>query len=422
MIGISPLSMFREMNMKQIVSIFFIIVFLGVQPLFGQLPDSQTEPSPSPTQEEKPLENDEQDTELISPSNNEKQETENTSQSTPEETSVDSNKQEAEPNAELVSPSNNEKQETENESQSTPEEISVDSDKQEAEPNREKVETQEPLDTPEPTLPKWQGRQRIFKLVNDYQLKADDAITTLVMIAGDATIQGTVTGNILIIGGDVALAPGSQVKGMLRVIGGQITGNLESAKNASVSNHWRTLPAVADVLMHPHAVWDIKKHRNFRLTTLKFGLLLLTYLLIALVFPRPINAISSLLTRRPIECILFSILMFVVIPAVFVVLILSIIGYPFLLLCICFLVPLALCGKAAIFFTLGSTLLAGRLKPLAVIFGFIPYFMATEIPHVDWIAFLTFNGIGISLCILAILSTASSQRQGKNTHWSERVR
>ncbi len=311
--------MFKEMNMKQIGSIFFIIVFLSVQPLFGQLPDSQTEPSSPPTQEEKPVENGEQNAELVSPSTQE-------------------------------TPLESEKQETENESQSTPEEISVDSDKQEAVPNREKVETEEPLDTPEPTLPKWQGRQRIFKLVNDYQLKADDVITTLVMIAGDATIQGTVTGNILIIGGDVALAPGSQVKGMLRVIGGQITGNLESAKNASVSNHWRTLPAVADVLMHPHAVWDIKKHRNFRLTTLKFGLLLLTYLLIALVFPRPINAISSLLTRRPIECILFSILMFVVIPAVFVVLILSIIGYPFLLLCICFLVPLALCGKAAIFF------------------------------------------------------------------------
>lgn len=373
------------MNMKRIGFTLFIIVLFGIQPLSGQLPDSQTEPSSPPTQEEKPVENGKQ-------------------------------------NAELVSPSNDEKQDVENASQSTPEEISVDNEKQETVPNREKVETEEQLDASEPELPKWQGRQRIFKLVNDYQLKADDMITTLVMIAGDATIQGTVTGNILIIGGDVALAPGAQVKGMLKVIGGQITGNLESAENSSVSNHWRILPAVADVLMRPHTFWDIKKHRNFRLTTLKFALLLLTYLLIALVFPRPTNAISSLLTRRPIECILFSILMFVVIPAVFVLLILSIIGYPFLLLCICLLVPLALCGKAAIFFTLGSTLLAGRLKPLAVIFGFIPYFMATEIPHVDWVAFLTFNGIGISLCILAILNTMSSQSQSKSIHWSERAR
>ena len=379
------------MNMKRIGFIFFIIVIFGVQPLFGQLPDSQTEPSSPVTQEEKLVENDEQNTEVVSPSTQE-------------------------------APSESEKQDTENALSPTPEEISVDSDKQDTMPEKEKVEIEEPSDASDPVPPKWQGRQRIFKLVNDYQLKADDTITTLVMIAGDATIQGKVTGNILVIGGDVALAPGAQVKGMLRVIGGEITGNLESAKNSSVSNHWRTLPAIADVLMRPHTVWDIRKHRNFRLTTLKFALLLLTYLLITLAFPRPINAISSLLTRRPIECILFGILMFVVIPAVFVVLILSIIGYPFLLLCICLLVPLALCGKAAIFFTLGSTLLAGRLKPLAVIFGFIPYFMATEIPHVDWIAFLAFNGIGISLCILGVLSAMSSQSQGKNIHWSERVR
>jgi hypothetical protein len=379
------------MNIKRIGFVLFIIVILGIQPLFGQLLDPQTEdPSPS-TQEEKPVENSEQNTEIVSPSTQE-------------------------------ASSEDEKQDTENASLSTPEETFVDSDEQDPTPDSEQVESGEPLDASDPALTKWQGRQRIFKLVNDYQLKASDVITTLVMIAGDATIQGTVTGNILIIGGDVALAPGAQVKGMLRVIGGEITGNLESAKNSSVSNHWKTLPAVADVLMRPHTVWDIKKHRNFRLTALKFVLLLLTYLLIALVFPRPINAISSLLTRRPIESILFGILMFVVIPAVFVVLILSIIGYPFLLLCICLLVPLALCGKTAIFFTLGGTLLAGRLKPLAVIFGFVPYFMATEIPHVDWIVFFTFNGIGISLCILASLSVLSSQNQSKNIHWSERVR
>ncbi len=376
--------------MKQIGFIFIIVIF-GVQPLFGQLSDPQTEPSSPATQEEKPVENDEQNTELVSPS----------TQDVPLE---------------------NEKQDTENASLSTPEETSVDSDKQDLIPEIEKVETEEPPDTLDLALPKWQGRQRIFKLVNDYQLKANDVITTLVMIAGDATIQGTVTGNILIIGGDVALAPGAQVKGMLRVIGGEITGNLESAKNSSVSNHWKTLPAVADVLMRPHTVWDIRKHRNFRLTLVKFVLLLLTYLLIALAFPKPINAISSLFAGRPIESILFGILMFIVIPVISVVLILSIVGYPFLLLCICLLVPLALCGKTAIFFTLGSTLLAGRLKPLAVIFGFIPYFMATEIPHVDWIAFLAFNGIGISLCILAALSAMSSQSQGKNIHWSERVR
>jgi hypothetical protein len=247
-------------------------------------------------------------------------------------------------------------------------------------------------------------------------------MTTLVLISGDATIHGTVTGNVLVIGGDVELVLGAEVKGMVQVVGGQIIGNLESVKGYSVSNNWRILPAVANLLMHPHSVWDIRKHRNFQLTTMKFALLLLTYLLIAVTFPKPINAISSLLARRPIGSILFGFLMFIVIPVAGTLLILSIVGFPFLLLSICLLVPLALCGKTAIFYTLGSTLLAGRLKPLAVIFGFIPYFMATEIPHVDWVTFLLFNAIGIGISILSIISAMSSQSQSKNIHWSERVR
>ena len=127
-----------------------------------------------------------------------------------------------------------------------------------------------------------------------------------------------------------------------------------------------------------------------------------------------------MLSEKPIGSLLFSILMFIVMPAVAVVLILSIVGYPFLLLCICLLVPVALCGKTAIFLTLGSTLLAGKLRPLAVVFGFIPYFMATEIPHVDWIAFLTFNGVGIGICVLSALNEMYQNQT--NINWAERVR
>ena len=381
--------------MKHFVYINIIIFCFGFQPLFAQTTES---PSPLP-QEEKSVENDKQNAELVSPTTQEQHSATQVNQS-PEDV----------------------KQDTENAAPSTLEENPTDSDENDLSPIIEEVEDEEPLDTPDPELPKWKGKRRFFKIVNDHLLKADEAATTLVLIAGNATIQGTVTGNVLVIGGDVDLAPTAEVKGMLQVIGGQIYGNLESVEHFSVSNGWRIAPAAAQLLMHPHSVWDIKKHRNFRLTTIKFGILLLTYLLIAVAFPKPINAISSLLARRPIGSILFCFVMFVVIPVVSWVLILSIVGFPFLLLGIFLLVPLALCGKTAIFYTFGSTLLAGRLKPLAVIFGFIPYFMATEIPHVDWVTFLVFNGVGIGICILSTLNVMSPKSQGKNIHWSERVR
>ncbi len=378
--------------MKQIAILLLITVICGIQPLYAQTPESP----PTLPEEDKSVEDNSQITEPVSQSTQEQQST----------TQVDQS-------------SEDEKQDIENNPLPPPEEIPTDSDEQDMISTIKEIE--EPPDTPDPALPKWRGERRFFKIVNDYLLEADEVLTTLVLLAGNASIQGTVTGNVLVIGGDVDIAPGAEIKGMLQVIGGQIYGNLESVEHFNVSNGWRIAPAAAQLLMHPHTIWDIKKHRNFRLTAMKFGILLLTYLLIAIAFPRPINAISAMLTNRPIGSILFGLLMFVVVPVVSWVLILSIVGFPFLLLGIFLLVPLALCGKTAIFYTLGSTLLAGRLRPLAVIFGFIPYFMATEIPHVDWVTFLVFNGVGIGICILSTLKAMSSPSQTKNVHWSERI-
>lgn len=375
--------------MKQIAILLLITVICGIQPLYAQTPESP----PTLPEEDKSVEDNSQITEPISQTTQEQQSTTQADQS-----------------------SEDEKQDTENDPLPPPEEIPTDSDEQDMISTIEEIEG-----PPDPALPKWRGERRFFKIVNDYLLEADEVLTTLVLLAGNASIQGTVTGNVLVIGGDVDIAPGAEIKGMLQVIGGQIYGNLESVEHFNVSNGWRIAPAAAQLLMHPHTIWDIKKHRNFRLTAMKFGILLLTYLLIAVAFPRPINAISSMLVNRPIGSILFGLLMFVVVPVVSWVLILSIVGFPFLLLGIFLLVPLALCGKTAIFYTLGSTLLAGRLRPLAVIFGFIPYFMATEIPHVDWVTFLVFNSIGIGICILTTLKAMSSPSQTKNIHWTERI-
>ncbi len=389
------------MNMRHFVIIFLVMLVCVINPLFAQDTEPQTDP-PVPTPEE-----------VTTVEQEENQDTEPVTPPTQEESSIPQ-----EPPT--ITQEEGDKETKDGSLHTDPEDPTVESDLADTPLIPKEVEVEKPIEEPAPTPPQWQGRRRMFKIVNDFLLKPDETLTTLVLIAGDATIQGTVTGNVLVIGGNVELTQGAQVKGLLKVIGGKINGNLESVQNVRINNQWQMAPAVAYLLMHPHTIWDIKRHRSFRLTIQKFVILLITYLLIAVVFSRPINAVSSMLTERPIGSILFSILMFIVLPAVAVVLILSIVGYPFLLLCICLLVPVALCGKTAIFLTLGSTLLAGRLKPLAVVFGFIPYFMATEIPHVDWIAFLVFNGVGIGICILSALNEMY-QNQTK-INWAERVR
>jgi len=186
------------------------------------------------------------------------------------------------------------------------------------------------------------------------------------------------------------------------------------------------IPAAVELVMHPRILWEIRKEMDLRLMLVKFVLFLLMYLLVVTIFPRPINAVSEMLTYRPVGSILFSALMLVVIPLIFALLTLSIIGVPFMLLGLSILLPLAICGKAAIFLTLGGTLFSGRLKPLAAIFGYILYFMATALPYIDWVTFLVVNTLGIGICLLSGINMMRPQDRRRNTSllpgnkWSSR--
>lgn len=261
----------------------------------------------------------------------------------------------------------------------------------------------------------WEKTQRVLKVVNDYELASDEVLTTLVMIAGNARLRGSVTGNVLVLGGNVELVPGAQVNGTLHLIGGQVTGNIEGIADLQVSNRWQMVPAVVRLLMHPHTLWSTNKETSWQLTLVKFGVFLVMYLLVVTIFSRPVNAVSTLLTHRPIGSMLFSMLMLVVIPLIIALLTFSIVGVPFMLLALSALLPLAICGKAAIFLALGSTLFSGRLKPLAVIFGYLLYFMATALPYIDWITFLIINTISIGLCFLSGINMMRPQDTRRNT-------
>lgn len=276
-------------------------------------------------------------------------------------------------------------------------------------------QTSENAETTEETDIQWEKTRRILKVVNDYKLAADETLKSLIMIAGDLRLEGNVTENVVVLGGNVELAPSVEVNGTLHLIGGEVTGNTEKVENLQVSNGWQMIPAAVKLVMHPWTLWKISKQTDLRLMIIKFVLFLFMYLLVVAIFPKPINAVSELLTHQPVGSILFSALMLVAIPLILALLTLSIIGVPFMLLGLSLLLPLAICGKAAIFLTLGGTLFSGRLKPLAVIFGYILYFMATALPYIDWITFLVVNTLGIGICLLRGISMMRPQDRRRNT-------
>jgi len=269
--------------------------------------------------------------------------------------------------------------------------------------------------------PDWGETRRVIKIVNDYDLSADEVLTTLVVVAGNVRLQGTVTGNVLVVGGVVELSPAGEVKGTLHVIGGEVTGDVGAVSDLQVSNNWGMVPAVVKLVMRPHTFWGISKSWNFRLTFVKFGLLLVMYLLVVVLFPRPINAVGGLLMRRPLGSLLASLLMLALIPVILGLLVLSIVGVPVMVLLVSLLFALGICGKAAIFLSLGGTVFSGRLRPLAVIFGYTLYFMAVSLPYIDWVTFLIVNTLGIGLSVLGVLGLMRPEESRRRVSWSERV-
>ena len=120
----------------------------------------------------------------------------------------------------------------------------------------------------------WEKTRRIFTVVNDYKLAADEVLTSLVMIAGNARLEGSVIGNVLVLGGNVELTSSAQVNGTLHVIGGTVTGNIENIENLQVSHHWQMIPAAVKLVMHPRTLWEIRKETDLRLMLVKFVLFL----------------------------------------------------------------------------------------------------------------------------------------------------
>ncbi len=298
----------------------------------------------------------------------------------------------------------------------------------------ETVDTSEPQpssDTSEPqpsssAVEPWHGNRRILKVVNDYRLAVDEVITTLVIVAGNAKVHGTVTGNVLVIGGCVELAPEAEIKGAVHVIGGSAIdkkggedislGGTSPNSNLYIYNGWHIVPATAHLLMHPHTIWGVNKQYSRWLTIGKFVLFLFIYLLLAFIFSKQLNELESMMSEHPIRTVLYGMLMLVLIPVSIGVLIFSIVGLPCLLLGLAFLFPVAIYGKAAIFLLIGRTLLSGRFKPIAVIFGYILYFMAISVPYIDWGTFLGVNAIAIGGCVRSVFSRKPRQSPLRNTY------
>ena len=178
----------------------------------------------------------------------------------------------------------------------------------------------------------WHRSRDVVIVGNDFVLKEDEEAADVVVVFGNATIKGRVSGDLVVVAGSanvpgkvegdlatvlgsVTLGPDAEIKRDVSVVGGTLTREpgakiggtptVVSTLGIVPNFEWLKSYAVHGLMMaRPIApqvgwVWGV------------VGICLVIYLLIAILFPRPIQACVDTLEKRPVGSFFMGILLFV---------------------------------------------------------------------------------------------------------------
>ncbi|MDX9822451.1 MAG: hypothetical protein RBT20_11000 [Syntrophales bacterium] len=227
----------------------------------------------------------------------------------------------------------------------------------------------------------------LFRIGSDATVEEGKTVRHAVTVWGQLTVDGTVKGHAVAIGGSVVLGKGASVEGNVVAIGGivvaardaEVGGDLTEINTSNMS------AAISEALSGDWEGWSWV----FAIVSLLIftAVLLLSFLLVTFA-PRHVNAIGEAIARNPVRVTFWGVLGGVLIVNLIILLVISVIGI-FLLLWIPFLVLcLILPGLTALAMMIGRKM-RGRLfrSPipgpfrdvmwgvvLLMVVGWVPYF------------------------------------------------
>ena len=249
---------------------------------------------------------------------------------------------------------------------------------------------------------------RITQIGGRVNLATTEIVNDIILIAGDAKIQGRVKGYVFVFGGNVEIDPGAQVEGKVTVVLGEIVGKEDLRHNTKYGtdayeeiNGLKLATAATSLMMEgmPKEVWGDRQYAWFGWELMTFITLTLIHLLLVLIFPQQINNMASTIAHRPIGSTFLGLIVLIIVPYLSILLILSIAGIPLALLLSAILLPIAIYGKTAIFLSIGNTIVPRRSNVFAVVVGYWIYRMATMIPYLSIPTFIIASTIGIGISL-----------------------
>lgn len=249
----------------------------------------------------------------------------------------------------------------------------------------------------------------------------------MVAILGNVTVSNEASGDVVAILGNVRLATNAVVHGdMVSVLG-----NIEMGPNTKARGDVVAVGGAVErgegsvvngeVVGMPGFKWlgEWLEQCAFKLRPLAPGLgwlwaisgvMLVVYLLIALAFPRPIQACVDEITRRPVTTVLAGLLTKILVPFVFLILVATGVGLfvvPFLVIA---LMCAGMIGKIALLQYFGQQLgrqfnLAAIQKPiLAFLLGWVILTLLYLVPILGFIVYALVGMWAIGAVVLAMFS------------------
>ena len=261
---------------------------------------------------------------------------------------------------------------------------------------------------------------------NNIVVKADQTAHDVVVMGGSATIDGTVTGDLVVLMGKAKLGPTAVVRHDVVVVGGTleadplarighdrvvIGGNEEFLKKLG----WMKWPAqwfntgllLARPLPHQYLwSWMIA------------GVALLLYLVIAVLFPRQVQASVAVLEEKPGSSLFAGLLAFALAGPLVLLLAITVVGLVIVPLVVCGLVAAFLFGKVAVYRYAGQQVgaqlgWAALRKPLlALLVGALLFCLLYTVPVLGFLVWGAVASLGVGAVLLAVFKRSPTTAGG----------
>lgn len=271
------------------------------------------------------------------------------------------------------------------------------------------------------------SQNEVVQIGKDVVVASGETVRELVVIGGDATVDGTVEGNLIVISGSakvnghverelvtilgsVTLGPEAQIGQDAVVVGGPL--NIDP--KATIGGQ-QTVVGLGQVL--PDFTWlqswltkGLLLARPFppqvKWVWVVAGLFLLVYLALTVMFPRPVRACVRKLEEQPVASFFVGILLLILLGPLILLLVVSVAGVMVIPFVVCALIAAALFGKVAVYSYAGQQV--GRQMhvpepslPLILLIGAVLFYLLYMVPVLGFALWGIVTLVGLGAVLLA---------------------